>query len=98
MIDNLRYLYNHNDSNTINNTGNTITTITSLFLKCFTVKIKLQCPLLNEIPQIEGGNSIRLKKECTAHVSVSNPFTQMLKGAVLAVEGFGLMQGKHEAR
>lgn len=49
-------------------------------------------------PQIEGGNSIQLMKECMAQVSLSNPFTHTLKGAVLTVEASGLLRGKREAR
>ncbi|XP_011619994.2 protein-glutamine gamma-glutamyltransferase 5-like isoform X2 [Takifugu rubripes] len=48
--------------------------------------------------RIEGGDSIQLRKECTAQVSFSNPFTHVLKGALLTVEGSGLLQGKREAR
>ncbi|XP_044207376.1 protein-glutamine gamma-glutamyltransferase 5-like [Thunnus albacares] len=48
--------------------------------------------------EIEGGDSIQLKKEHTARVSFTNMFTKPLNGAVLTVEGSGLLQHKHEAR
>ncbi|KAM9351055.1 protein-glutamine gamma-glutamyltransferase 2-like [Symphorus nematophorus] len=48
--------------------------------------------------EVEGGDSIQMKKEYTAHVSFINTFTKSLNGAVLTVEGFGLLQSKHMAR
>lgn len=48
--------------------------------------------------ELEGGDSIEMKKAYTAHVSFINTFTKTLNGAVLAVKGFGLLQGKHESR
>ncbi|XP_076597691.1 protein-glutamine gamma-glutamyltransferase 2-like [Chaetodon auriga] len=48
--------------------------------------------------EIEGGDSIQMKKEHTAQVSFTNTLTKTLTGAVLTVEGCGLLQGKHEAR
>lgn len=58
----------------------------------------LDTALLKYIPQVEGGDSIQMKKEHTAHVSFTNTFHKTLNGAVLTVEGKGLLQGKHEAR
>ncbi|XP_008291944.1 protein-glutamine gamma-glutamyltransferase 5-like [Stegastes partitus] len=48
--------------------------------------------------EIEGGDSIQIKKQHTAQVSFSNLFISSLPGAVLTVEGSGLLQGKQEAR
>ncbi|CAJ1055298.1 protein-glutamine gamma-glutamyltransferase 2-like [Xyrichtys novacula] len=48
--------------------------------------------------EIEGGNTIKLTEEHTAQVSFINTFSQTLSGAVLTVEGSGLLEGKHEAR
>ncbi|XP_068163025.1 protein-glutamine gamma-glutamyltransferase 2-like isoform X2 [Antennarius striatus] len=48
--------------------------------------------------QIEGGNNIQMKKEYTTHVSFINMFPKILSGAVLTVEGFGLLQYKHRSR
>ncbi|KAM9855182.1 LOW QUALITY PROTEIN: protein-glutamine gamma-glutamyltransferase 2-like [Aulostomus maculatus] len=48
--------------------------------------------------EIEEGDNIQMKKEYKAQVSFTNTFTRALSGAVLAVEGPGLVQGKHEAR
>ncbi|KAM6930115.1 protein-glutamine gamma-glutamyltransferase 5-like [Lycodopsis pacificus] len=48
--------------------------------------------------EIEGGDSIQMNKEHTAQVSFINTFTKTLDGAVLTVEGSGLLQGKHIAR
>uniref|UniRef100_G3NLK6 Transglutaminase-like domain-containing protein n=1 Tax=Gasterosteus aculeatus TaxID=69293 RepID=G3NLK6_GASAC len=42
--------------------------------------------------EIEGGDSIQMKKEYTARVSFINPFTKVLSGAVLTVKGSGLLQ------
>uniref|UniRef100_A0A8D3A0H6 Transglutaminase-like domain-containing protein n=1 Tax=Scophthalmus maximus TaxID=52904 RepID=A0A8D3A0H6_SCOMX len=41
--------------------------------------------------EIEGGDSIRAKKEQTARVSFTNTLTKALNGAVLTVEGSGLL-------
>lgn len=49
-------------------------------------------------PQIEGGSSVRMNKEYTAHVSFTNTFGKTLSGATLTVEGFGLLHRKHETR
>ncbi|KAM8754192.1 protein-glutamine gamma-glutamyltransferase E-like [Acanthopagrus schlegelii] len=48
--------------------------------------------------EIEGGDSIEMRKEYTAQVSFTNTFQKTLSGAVLTVEGFGLLQDKQEAR
>ncbi|XP_075882707.1 protein-glutamine gamma-glutamyltransferase 5-like isoform X2 [Nelusetta ayraudi] len=48
--------------------------------------------------EIEGGSSIQMNKEHTAHVSFTNTFGKTLSGATLTVEGSGLFHGKHEAR
>ncbi|XP_037627413.1 protein-glutamine gamma-glutamyltransferase 5-like isoform X2 [Sebastes umbrosus] len=48
--------------------------------------------------EIEGGDSIQMKKEHTVQVSFTNTFTKTLNGALLTVEGSGLLQGKHKAR
>lgn len=48
--------------------------------------------------EIAEGDSIQMRKEHTAQVSFINTFTKTLCGAVLTVEGSGLLQGKHEAR
>ncbi|XP_077431054.1 protein-glutamine gamma-glutamyltransferase 5-like isoform X2 [Vanacampus margaritifer] len=48
--------------------------------------------------QVEGGDSIQVKKEHTATVSFTNELNKTLNGAVLAVEGYGLLRGKQEAR
>ncbi|XP_040908170.1 protein-glutamine gamma-glutamyltransferase E-like [Toxotes jaculatrix] len=48
--------------------------------------------------EIEGGDSIEMKKRYTALVSFTSKFDKTLKEAVLTVEGSGLLQGKHEAR
>ncbi|KAJ4933837.1 hypothetical protein JOQ06_006646, partial [Pogonophryne albipinna] len=47
---------------------------------------------------IEGGGSIQMKKEYKAHVSFTNTCRNSVNGAVLTVEGSGLLQGKQEAR
>lgn len=49
-------------------------------------------------PQIEGGDTIWMKKEHTAHVSFVNTLGRTLSGAVLTVKGSGLLAGKHEAK
>ncbi|GLD72752.1 protein-glutamine gamma-glutamyltransferase 2-like protein, partial [Lates japonicus] len=46
--------------------------------------------------EIEGGDSIQMKKEHTVQVSFTNNFTKTLSGAVLTVEGSGLLKGKQE--
>ncbi|XP_060930644.1 protein-glutamine gamma-glutamyltransferase 5-like [Limanda limanda] len=48
--------------------------------------------------EIEGGDSIQINKEHTVQVSFTNEFTKTLTGAVLTVEGSGLLKGKHETR
>ncbi|KAM7410878.1 hypothetical protein PAMA_021037 [Pampus argenteus] len=48
--------------------------------------------------EIEGGDSIQMWKQHTAQVSFTNTFTKALNGAVLTVEGSGLLRGKQEAR
>ncbi|KAI9531210.1 hypothetical protein NQZ68_000705 [Dissostichus eleginoides] len=48
--------------------------------------------------EIEGGDSIQMKKEYKAHVSFTNTCSNSVNGAVLTVEGSGLLQGKQEAR
>ncbi|XP_061825829.2 protein-glutamine gamma-glutamyltransferase 5-like [Nerophis lumbriciformis] len=48
--------------------------------------------------QVEGGDTIKVKKEHTAVVSFTNTFNKGLSSAVLTVEGYGLLQGKQDAR
>ncbi|XP_062248285.1 protein-glutamine gamma-glutamyltransferase 5-like [Platichthys flesus] len=48
--------------------------------------------------EIEGGDSIQINKEHTVQVSFTNELTKTLTGAVLTVEGSGLLKGKQEAR
>ncbi|XP_073326324.1 protein-glutamine gamma-glutamyltransferase 5-like [Pagrus major] len=48
--------------------------------------------------EIEGGDSIEIRKEYTAQVSFINTFQKTLNGAVLTVEGFGLLEDKQDAR
>ncbi|XP_041654421.1 protein-glutamine gamma-glutamyltransferase 2-like isoform X2 [Cheilinus undulatus] len=48
--------------------------------------------------EIEGGDTIKQKEKQTAKVSFVNTFSKPLNGAVLTVEGSGLLQGKQEAR
>ncbi|KAM6924926.1 protein-glutamine gamma-glutamyltransferase 2-like [Xenentodon cancila] len=48
--------------------------------------------------EIDGGSSILVKKGHTAHVAFTNMFSTPLSGAVLSVEGSGLLQGKEEVR
>ncbi|KAM4562554.1 protein-glutamine gamma-glutamyltransferase 5-like [Odontesthes bonariensis] len=48
--------------------------------------------------EIVGGDGIKMKKEHTAKVTFTNRFDKPVSGAVLTVEGFGLLQGKQEAR
>ncbi|XP_010766080.1 protein-glutamine gamma-glutamyltransferase Z-like [Notothenia coriiceps] len=48
--------------------------------------------------EIEGGGSIQMKKEYKAHVSFTNTCSNSVNGAVLTVEGSGLLQGKQESR
>ena len=50
------------------------------------------------LPQIDGGDSIQVKKEHSVQVSFINRFSRTLTGAVLTVEGSGLMPGRQEAR
>uniref|UniRef100_I3JRU3 protein-glutamine gamma-glutamyltransferase n=1 Tax=Oreochromis niloticus TaxID=8128 RepID=I3JRU3_ORENI len=48
--------------------------------------------------QIEGGNSIQVKKECTVLVSFTNCLSTALYEAVLTVQGAGLLEGKQVAK
>uniref|UniRef100_A0AAV2LWM6 protein-glutamine gamma-glutamyltransferase n=1 Tax=Knipowitschia caucasica TaxID=637954 RepID=A0AAV2LWM6_KNICA len=48
--------------------------------------------------EVEGGDSIQMKKEHTVHVSYTNHCNTLLTGAVLSLEGYGLLEGKHETR
>ncbi|KAK2851064.1 hypothetical protein Q5P01_007340 [Channa striata] len=48
--------------------------------------------------EIEGGDTIPMNKEHTAHVSFTNKLTKTLNGAVLSVNGSALLQGKLQAR
>uniref|UniRef100_A0A3Q2QIM2 protein-glutamine gamma-glutamyltransferase n=1 Tax=Fundulus heteroclitus TaxID=8078 RepID=A0A3Q2QIM2_FUNHE len=48
--------------------------------------------------EIEGGDSVQLKKEKTVYVTFTNSLDKPMRGAVLSVEGSGLLQGKKEAR
>ncbi|XP_035512986.1 protein-glutamine gamma-glutamyltransferase 5-like, partial [Morone saxatilis] len=48
--------------------------------------------------EIEGGDSIQMKGEHTAHVSFINTFGKTLNGAVLTVEGFGLLQDNQNVK
>ncbi|XP_061528444.1 protein-glutamine gamma-glutamyltransferase 5-like isoform X2 [Phycodurus eques] len=48
--------------------------------------------------EVDGGDSIQVKKEHKAIVSFTNELNKTLSGAVLTVEGYGLLQGKQEAR
>ncbi|KAK5863160.1 hypothetical protein PBY51_000210 [Eleginops maclovinus] len=48
--------------------------------------------------EIEGGDRIQIKKEYKAHVSFINTLSRSVNGAVLTVEGSGLLQGKQEVR
>ncbi|KAF1390836.1 hypothetical protein PFLUV_G00062180 [Perca fluviatilis] len=48
--------------------------------------------------EIEGGDSIQIKREHKAQVSFINKLSKTLNGVVLTVEGSGLLQGKQEAR
>ncbi|XP_061624140.1 protein-glutamine gamma-glutamyltransferase E-like [Phyllopteryx taeniolatus] len=48
--------------------------------------------------EVDGGDSIQVKKEHQALVSFTNELNKTLSGAVLTVEGYGLLQGKQEAR
>ncbi|KAK5608275.1 hypothetical protein CRENBAI_001693 [Crenichthys baileyi] len=47
--------------------------------------------------EIEG-DSVQIKTEKTAHVTFTNKLDRPLSGAVLSVEGSGLLHGKQEAR
>uniref|UniRef100_A0A667Y5W3 protein-glutamine gamma-glutamyltransferase n=1 Tax=Myripristis murdjan TaxID=586833 RepID=A0A667Y5W3_9TELE len=44
--------------------------------------------------EVLGGDSIQMRKESTVQVSFTNTFSKVLSGAVLTVEGSGLLQGK----
>ncbi|XP_059190223.1 protein-glutamine gamma-glutamyltransferase 5-like isoform X2 [Centropristis striata] len=48
--------------------------------------------------EIEGGDTIQMKEQHTAQLFFINKYTKPLNGAVLTVQGSGLLQGKHEAR
>uniref|UniRef100_UPI0037E761C7 protein-glutamine gamma-glutamyltransferase 5-like isoform X2 n=1 Tax=Semicossyphus pulcher TaxID=241346 RepID=UPI0037E761C7 len=48
--------------------------------------------------EVEGGDSIHVRKTYTATVFFINTFAKTLNGAVLTVEGSGLIKGKQEAR
>lgn len=48
--------------------------------------------------QVEGGDSIQMKKEHTAHISFTNRFSKALNAAVLTVEGSGLLPEKNDIR
>ncbi|XP_061657142.1 protein-glutamine gamma-glutamyltransferase 5-like isoform X2 [Syngnathoides biaculeatus] len=48
--------------------------------------------------EVEGGDSIHVKKEHIAIVTFTNKLNKSLSGAVLTVEGYGLLHGKQEAR
>ncbi|XP_061590885.1 protein-glutamine gamma-glutamyltransferase 5-like [Cololabis saira] len=48
--------------------------------------------------QVDGGSSIHMNKGHTAHVAFTNPFISPLSGAVLSVEGSGLLQGQEVVR
>nr|XP_061802171.1 protein-glutamine gamma-glutamyltransferase 5-like [Nerophis lumbriciformis] len=61
-----------------------------------TQDFNLRSPKINI--EVEGGDSIQVKKEHTAIVSFTNELNKTLSGAILIVEGHGLLQGKQEAR
>uniref|UniRef100_A0A8C6UTV3 protein-glutamine gamma-glutamyltransferase n=1 Tax=Neogobius melanostomus TaxID=47308 RepID=A0A8C6UTV3_9GOBI len=44
--------------------------------------------------EVEGGDCIQMKKTCMAHVSYTNHCGNVLAGAVLCVDGYGLLQNK----
>ncbi|XP_029911867.1 protein-glutamine gamma-glutamyltransferase 5-like [Myripristis murdjan] len=48
--------------------------------------------------EVLGGDSIQMRKESTVQVSFTNTFSKVLSGAVLTVEGSGLLQGKQQSR
>ncbi|XP_067384438.1 protein-glutamine gamma-glutamyltransferase 5-like isoform X2 [Channa argus] len=48
--------------------------------------------------EIEGGDTIQMNQEHTAHVSFTSKLTKTLNEAVLTVSGSGLLQGKHQTR
>ncbi|XP_061758736.1 protein-glutamine gamma-glutamyltransferase 5-like isoform X4 [Nerophis ophidion] len=48
--------------------------------------------------QVESGDIIKMKKEHTAVVSFTNKFNKGLSSAVLALEGYGLLQRRQEVR
>ncbi|XP_071331573.1 protein-glutamine gamma-glutamyltransferase E-like isoform X2 [Trachinotus anak] len=60
-----------------------------------TQEVNISSPQINI--EIEGGDSIEMRREHTAQVSFTNKFTKTLNGAVLTVEGSGLLHGKQEA-
>ncbi|XP_015252084.1 PREDICTED: protein-glutamine gamma-glutamyltransferase 5-like [Cyprinodon variegatus] len=48
--------------------------------------------------EIAGGDCVEMNKEQTAHVTFTNQLDKVLSGAVLSVEGSGLLQQKQETR
>ncbi|KAJ0064687.1 hypothetical protein NL108_011774, partial [Boleophthalmus pectinirostris] len=46
--------------------------------------------------EVEGGDRIQMKTNYMAHVSYTNHCSTVISGAVLCLEGFGLLQSKHE--
>lgn len=50
------------------------------------------------LPQIEGGDSIVVNRQYSAKLTFTNRFNTTLTGAVLKVEGYGLLKGSCEAR
>nr|XP_043906943.1 protein-glutamine gamma-glutamyltransferase E-like [Solea senegalensis] len=48
--------------------------------------------------EVEGGDSIQVRMEHTARVSFTNIFSKALNGAVLTVEGSGLLKDKQVER
>ncbi|XP_071767269.2 protein-glutamine gamma-glutamyltransferase 2-like [Centroberyx gerrardi] len=48
--------------------------------------------------ELQGGDSVQMRKEYTVQVSFTNTFAKALSGAVLTVEGSGLLEGKHQTR
>uniref|UniRef100_A0A3B4ALZ0 protein-glutamine gamma-glutamyltransferase n=1 Tax=Periophthalmus magnuspinnatus TaxID=409849 RepID=A0A3B4ALZ0_9GOBI len=48
--------------------------------------------------EVEGGDSIQMKKNYIVHVFYTNQFSTVLSGAVLCVEGYGLLKNKHKTR
>lgn len=48
--------------------------------------------------EVQGGDVLQLRKEHTALVSFTNPFSLALSGAVLTVEASGLLEGKQQSK